>query len=79
MRLHPPAFFDFAEKWGLDRAFLHCARLEITHPDSGERLALEAPLPGDLVAVLQRIGGDEAVQAAGPPVRREPPRRRPDA
>jgi 23S rRNA (uracil1939-C5)-methyltransferase len=76
---HAPTNRYFAEKWGLDRAFLHCARLEITHPDSGERLALEAPLPGDLVAVLQRIGGDEAVQAAGPPVRREPPRRRPDA
>jgi hypothetical protein len=40
---------------------------------------LEAPLPGDLVAVLQRIGGDEAVRAAGPPLKRESPRPRPDA
>ncbi len=76
---HAPTNRYFAEKCGLDRAFLHCARLEIVHPDSGAPLALEAPLPGDLVAVLDRIGGDEAVRAAGPPVKREPPRPRPDA
>jgi 23S rRNA (uracil1939-C5)-methyltransferase len=76
---HAPTNRYFAEKCGLDRTFLHCARLELVHPDSGAPLIVEAPLPGDLLAVLQRIGGDEAVQSAGPPVKREPRRPRPDA
>ena len=76
---HAPTNRYFAEKCGLDRTFLHCSRLELTVPDSGAPLVVEAPLPGDLVAVLQRIGGDEAVRSAGPPVRREPRRPRPDA
>jgi 23S rRNA (uracil1939-C5)-methyltransferase len=47
----------FEEKNGLDRAFLHCARLEFDHPDTGARLVVEAPLPGDLRAVLERMSG----------------------
>jgi len=47
----------FEEKNGLDRTFLHCVRLELDHPDSGVRLIVEAPLPGDLRAVLERTGG----------------------
>ncbi len=73
---HAPTNRYFAEKCGLDRPFLHCARLELTHPDSAAALVVEAPLTGDLLAVLERIGGDEAVRSAGPPVRREPRRPR---
>jgi 23S rRNA (uracil1939-C5)-methyltransferase len=73
---HAPTNRYFAEKCGLDRTFLHCARLELTHPDSATPLVVEAPLPGDLLAVLERIGGDEAVRSAGPPVKREPRRPR---
>ena len=76
---HAPTNRYFAEKCGLDRTFVHCARLELTHPDSARPLVVEATLPGDLLAVLERIGGDEAVRSAGPPVRREPRRPRPDA
>lgn len=47
----------FEEKNGLDRTFLHCVRFEMDHPDTGERLLVEAPLPGDLRAVLERTGG----------------------
>jgi 23S rRNA (uracil1939-C5)-methyltransferase len=47
----------FEEKNGLDRAFLHCVRIEIDHPASGPRLVFEAPLPGDLRAVLERTSG----------------------
>lgn len=47
----------FEEKNGLDRTFLHCVRLELDHPDSGARLVVEAPLAGDLRAVLERIVG----------------------
>src|SRR5207249_4044933 len=45
------------EKNGLDRAFLHCVRIEIEHPQTAARLVLEAPLPGDLRAVLERTSG----------------------
>ncbi|HTB73089.1 MAG TPA: pseudouridine synthase [Polyangiaceae bacterium] len=76
---HAPTNRYFAEKCGLDHTFLHCARIELTHPDSGTPLVVEAPLPGDLLAVLERMGGDEAVRSAGPPVKREPRRPRPDA
>jgi 23S rRNA pseudouridine955/2504/2580 synthase len=35
-------------KRGLKRMFLHAARLEFMHPMTGERVALESPLPADL-------------------------------
>ena len=39
----------------LDRPALHAARLAFTHPASGERLSFEAPLPAELLAVLERL------------------------
>ena len=77
---HAPTNRYFEEKFGLDRSFLHCARLEVVHPDRpGAPLVVEAPLAGDLLAVLERMGGEEAVRAAGPPVKRGRPRPPPDA
>jgi 23S rRNA pseudouridine955/2504/2580 synthase len=35
-------------KEGLKRMFLHAWRLQFNHPASGERVALEAPLPREL-------------------------------
>jgi 23S rRNA (uracil1939-C5)-methyltransferase len=52
---HAPTNRYFAEKYALDRAFLHCMRIELDHPDTGVRLIIEAPLAGDLRAVLERI------------------------
>ncbi len=52
---HAPTNRYFAEKHALDRAFLHCARLELSHPDTAETLVVEARLAGDLRAVLERI------------------------
>lgn len=75
---HAPTNRYLAEKCGLDRTFLHCARLELVHPDSGTPLVVEAPLPGDLVAVLELMGREGAVRSAGPRVRRDPRRPRPD-
>jgi 23S rRNA (uracil1939-C5)-methyltransferase len=49
---HAPTNRYFEEKCGLDRTFLHASRLEVTHPDTAARLVLEAPLAGDLQAVL---------------------------
>lgn len=40
---------------GAPRTFLHAARLEFTHPVSGERMIVESPLPPDLTAVLARL------------------------
>jgi 23S rRNA (uracil1939-C5)-methyltransferase len=64
---HAPTNRFFEEKNGLDRAFLHCVRIEIDHPDATKpehvsagkplRLVVEAPLPGDLRAVLERTSG----------------------
>jgi 23S rRNA (uracil1939-C5)-methyltransferase len=54
---HPASNRFFEEKNGLDRAFLHCVRLELDHPKTAQRLVVEAPLPGDLRAVLDRTSG----------------------
>lgn len=34
------------------RQFLHAAKLEINHPNSGERMSFESPLPSDLAQAL---------------------------
>jgi 23S rRNA (uracil1939-C5)-methyltransferase len=54
---HAPTNRHFEEKYGLDRTFLHCVRLEIDHPVSKLRLVVESPVPGDLTMVLERAGG----------------------
>jgi 23S rRNA pseudouridine1911/1915/1917 synthase len=41
-----------AERYGLERQFLHAHRLAFRHPRSGERLSFESALPGDLAAAL---------------------------
>jgi 23S rRNA (uracil1939-C5)-methyltransferase len=60
----PPSNRHFEQKHGLDRAFLHLGRVELVHPSSGAALVLEAELPGDLVAVRERLRGgrDAAVR-----------------
>jgi 23S rRNA pseudouridine1911/1915/1917 synthase len=40
------------------RQFLHAARLDLRHPISGEAMALEAPLPPDLQAVVDWVTED---------------------
>jgi 23S rRNA pseudouridine1911/1915/1917 synthase len=37
------------------RTFLHAARLEFTHPTTGNRITVEAPLPSDLATVLEAL------------------------
>lgn len=39
---------------GLDRQFLHARRLRFAHPFTGAEVDVEAPLPADLVDVLER-------------------------
>jgi 23S rRNA pseudouridine1911/1915/1917 synthase len=45
------------EGFGLERNFLHAAELEFVHPRTGEKLALDAALPEELVQVLERVRG----------------------
>jgi 23S rRNA (uracil1939-C5)-methyltransferase len=59
---HAPTNRYFEEKHGLDRSFLHCVRLEFEHPTTGAHHVVEAPLPGDLRVVLERIGGAETLR-----------------
>lgn len=45
---------------GLERQFLHAARLALEHPVTGEPMELRSPLPADLRAALERaaaLGG----------------------
>jgi 23S rRNA pseudouridine1911/1915/1917 synthase len=39
---------------GLERQFLHAARLAFEHPLSGARIEVRSPLPGDLARALER-------------------------
>ncbi len=47
-------------KEGLRRMFLHAASLAFVHPATGERLALQAPLPADLDAFRRRFIAEES-------------------
>jgi 23S rRNA pseudouridine1911/1915/1917 synthase len=46
--------YGVAGDLGLERQFLHAARLAFAHPFTGERVDVEAPLPDDLAAALAR-------------------------
>jgi 23S rRNA pseudouridine1911/1915/1917 synthase len=39
-------------RFGLDRQFLHAARLAFPHPVTGEEVDVTSPLPADLVVAL---------------------------
>jgi 23S rRNA pseudouridine955/2504/2580 synthase len=47
------------QKAGLRRMFLHAAKLSMTHPVEGSRLALEAPLPAELLKFLRTLDSNE--------------------
>jgi 23S rRNA-/tRNA-specific pseudouridylate synthase len=38
--------------FGLDRQFLHAARLSVPHPATGDPIEVAAPLPDELAAAL---------------------------
>lgn len=71
---HPIAgderYGDFAwnrelRRLGLKRMFLHAERLAFTHPRSGERIEVQAPLPPELDAFLVTLDAEAAGAAAG--------------
>ncbi len=45
------------KKAGLQRLALHAATIAFDHPQSGERLRLEAPLPADLAPAVRTLTG----------------------
>lgn len=47
---------------GCPRLFLHAHRITITHPESGERVSFEAPLPHDLSLFLGEISREAGVE-----------------
>jgi 23S rRNA pseudouridine1911/1915/1917 synthase len=51
---------DGASAISLSRNFLHAAQLELSHPRTGERIALKSPLPAELQAFLEKVEGDVA-------------------
>jgi 23S rRNA (uracil1939-C5)-methyltransferase len=52
---HAPSNRHLAEKHGLDRPFLHCARVVVLDPTTQQRLEIESPLAGDLQLVLDHL------------------------
>ena len=49
----------FRERYGLHRLFLHLQRVEMAHPNTGERLVIEDPMPEELTGVLDRLRAAE--------------------
>jgi 23S rRNA pseudouridine1911/1915/1917 synthase len=46
--------YGAAARYGLERQFLHAHRLAFAHPETGEPLSFESPLPEDLAAALEQ-------------------------
>lgn len=46
----------FRERFGVNRLLLHAWSLELAHPQSGEPLWIEAPLPAEFQALLDELG-----------------------
>ncbi|HUE29006.1 MAG TPA: pseudouridine synthase, partial [Solirubrobacteraceae bacterium] len=54
---HPVAgdpLYGMAGRYGLERQFLHAARLAFPHPVTGEQVDVRSALPDDLRAALRR-------------------------
>jgi 23S rRNA pseudouridine1911/1915/1917 synthase len=49
--------YGHAHRHGLERQFLHSARIELKHPFSSERLRFDSGLPEDLAAALEAARG----------------------
>jgi 23S rRNA pseudouridine1911/1915/1917 synthase len=46
------------EEFGLAGQLLHAVRLEFEHPHTGEQLRVRAPLPADMLGVLEELGSE---------------------
>ena len=50
--------YGTAGEYGLERQFLHAARLSFSHPVTGETVDVRSPLPQDLAAALALAGAE---------------------
>ncbi|HEV8340636.1 MAG TPA: RluA family pseudouridine synthase [bacterium] len=50
-----PVYGGRGERWGMRRQALHAFRLTFTHPGTGARIAVEAPLPDDMARALDAL------------------------
>ena len=62
---HAPSNTHAAAAHHLDRTFLHCARIELVHPATQEKLVVTAELPGDLAAVRASMDAIGKQRSAG--------------
>lgn len=46
--------YDGNMNLGIDRQALHCTRLELKHPFTGEKIVLEQELPEDMKVILNK-------------------------
>ena len=54
LRIAGDPVYGIPGELGLERQFLHAARLAFAHPFTGARIETESPLPDDLAAALER-------------------------
>jgi tRNA pseudouridine65 synthase len=52
----------FSEHFGCRRLLLACTALAFTHPQSGQRLNVKAPVSGEFAATLAQLGWEDALQ-----------------
>ena len=52
----PRPFHDNLKSKGNSRLFLHARYLKFRHPLSGDFVEIQAPLPKDLTALLEKLG-----------------------
>jgi 23S rRNA pseudouridine1911/1915/1917 synthase len=57
---------DLRPVLGLERPFLHAARLVFHHPRDGRKMEFESPLPADLQSVLDQILPDDYERVSKP-------------
>ena len=59
-----PVYGYKKQKLGVDGQLLHAARLELTHPTSGERMSFHASLPPVFLEILQKLCAKHGVDFA---------------
>lgn len=43
------------KKWHVSRQLLHCAEMHLIHPVTSDRLCFKAPLPHDMISIIENI------------------------
>ncbi|RBH47515.1 pseudouridylate synthase, partial [Pseudomonas sp. MWU13-2860] len=54
----------FTEHFGSQRLLLACVAMQLSHPDSGQPLLLQAPPADDFMQVMEQLGWRAALEDA---------------